>query len=109
MNFSVDEMALMTFSVDHLTYEEAIKSLEWKKAMDQELSIEKNHTWTLCSLPKEAGVKRVHRTKYNEHANLEKLKARLVAKSYSQQYSVDYTEVFAPVVMLDTVRIMKMQ
>lgn len=32
----------------------------------------------------------------------DKYKAHLVAKGYKQKYSVDYKEVFAPVVRLDT-------
>lgn len=35
---------------------------------------------------------------------MDKYKARLVAKGYSQQQGVDYTEVFAPVARMDTVR-----
>ena len=70
-------------------------------------SIEKNQTWTLTELPvgaKRIGVKWVYKTKYNEHGKIDKYKARLVAKGYSQKYEVDYTEVFAPVAMMDTVR-----
>jgi hypothetical protein len=35
---------------------------------------------------------------------VDKLKARLVAKGYDQQHGVDYTEVFAHVVRIDTIR-----
>lgn len=36
---------------------------------------------------------------------MDKYKAQLVAKGYSQQYEVDYAEVFAPVARLDTIRV----
>ena len=70
-------------------------------------SIEKNQTWTLIELPtgaKRIGVKWVYKTKYNEHEKIDKYKAHLVAKGYSQKYGVDYTKVFALVAMMDTVR-----
>lgn len=50
------------------------------------------------------GVKWVYKTKLNEDGKVEKYKARLVAKGYAQSYGVDYTEVFAPVARMDTIR-----
>jgi hypothetical protein len=40
-------------------------------------------------------VKWVNKTKFNKHGAIDKYKARLVMKGYSQQYGVDYTELFA--------------
>jgi hypothetical protein len=40
----------------------------------------------------------------NEKGKTEKHKAKLVAKGYSQQYGIDYNEVFSPVAGWDTVR-----
>lgn len=86
---------------DPVSYEEAIKHEEWRRAMDQEInSIERNDTWELTSLPsgaKKIGVNWVYKTKLNEKGKVEKYKARLVAKGYSQQYGIDYNDVFAPV------------
>ena len=87
-------MALMV-STDPLCFEEAVKSANWRLAMDNEIkSIEKNQTWRLTELPagaKRIGVKWVYKTKYNEHGKIDKYKARLVAKGYSQKHGVDYT------------------
>jgi len=62
----------------------------------------------LIDLPvgaKKIGVKWVYKAKLNEHGESDKYKARLVAKGYVQQHGIDYTEVFAPVARLDTVRL----
>jgi len=71
-------------------------------------SIEKNQTWKLTDLPrgmKPVGVKWILKTKFKENGEIDKFKARLVAKGYAQQYGLDYTEVFAPIARLDTIRI----
>jgi hypothetical protein len=95
-------------SSDPFYFEDAVKITHWRLAMDSEINaIEKNNTWTLTELPegaKKIGVKWVYKTKYNEHGDVDKYKARLVAKGYSQQHGIDYTEVFAPVARMDTVR-----
>ena len=95
-------------STDPSTFEEAEKSSKWREAMDEEInSIEKNQTWELCSLPNEAkciGVKWIYKTKLNELGEVIKCKARLVAKGYSQEHGIDYTEVYAPVARMDTIR-----
>jgi len=65
-------------------------------ALDLE-AIESNGTWELTNLPvgaKKIGVKWIYKTKYNENGKVEKQKARLEANEYSQQYRVDYNEVF---------------
>lgn len=50
-------------------------------------------------------MKWVYKTKLNEHGDVEKYKARLVAKEYTQKHGIDYNEVFAPVARLDTIRL----
>ncbi|CAL8081981.1 unnamed protein product [Prunus armeniaca] len=99
-------MAQVVATEDHFHLEEAVKNVKWRQAMDSEInSIEKNKTWTLTELParaKKIGVKWVYKTKYNEHGEINKHKARLEAKGYSQKHDIDYTEVFAPVARMDT-------
>ena len=89
-------------------FEEAIKEKHWVEAMNQKIaSIEKNQTWELVDLPRDKtkiGVKWVYKTKLNEKVKIEKHKASLVAKGFSQQFGVDYGETFAPVERLDIVR-----
>ncbi|XP_074328442.1 uncharacterized protein LOC141666351 [Apium graveolens] len=69
----------------------------------------KNDTWELTDLlegHKAIGVKWVYKTKTNQDGEVEKYKARLVAKSYKQRYGIDYDEVFAPVARVDTIRLL---
>ena len=77
--------------------------------MDDEIkAIKKNDTWKLTALPKGhklIGVKWVYRTNKNAKGEVEKHKARLVAKDYSQKAGIDYDEVFAPVARLETIRL----
>ncbi|XP_058757060.1 uncharacterized mitochondrial protein AtMg00820-like [Vicia villosa] len=99
---------MMVTENDPISFAEAVKSKKWKHAMEAEMeAIEKNQTWKLADLPKDAkpiGVRWVFKTKLNENGDVEKHKARLVVKGYAQRYGVYYTEVFAPVARLDTIQ-----
>ena len=46
------------------------------------------------------------RTKLNADGSINKHKARLVVKGYAQIFRVDYSETFAPVARLDTIRLL---
>ena len=106
-SIEVEHLAFMIIS-DPTSFHEAVKCSKWKEAMDAEIkSIERNQTWSLTLLPdatKAIGVKWIYKTKLNELGEVDKFKARLVVKGYAQDYGIDYTEVFALVARLDTVR-----
>ena len=76
--------------------------------MDEEIdSIEINSTWDLVYFPDNKnciGVKWIYKTKLNADGDVEKYKARLVAQGFSQQPSIGYSETFAQVARIYTVR-----
>jgi len=69
------------------TFEQASKSQAWKDAIKSKITTtEKNGTWELTDLPtvaKKTGVKMVFKTKLNEKWEVDKCKARLIAKGYT--------------------------
>ncbi len=82
---------------------------KWKEATNSEYeSLLKNETWTLVPLPKGknvVGSKWVFKVKHKADGTVDRFKARLVAQGYSQQYGVDYNEVFAPVTRANSIRV----
>lgn len=96
------------------TYEEAINDpvygSRWLQAAKLEVSqLEANNTWIVEVPPEGANLvtsKWVFGVKYNPDGTIQKFKARLVARGFSQLEGIDYDETFAPTVRMDTMRVM---
>nr|GFB99815.1 hypothetical protein [Tanacetum cinerariifolium] len=72
-------------------------------------ALEANKTWTITSLPPgkvSIGHKWVYRIKCKADGTLDKYKARLIAKGFTQKEGIDYHDTFAPVAKMVTVRAM---
>lgn len=101
-------LAAVTSNEEPRNYAEAIQKHEWQEAMAQELkALEENDTWDLTLPPKEkkiVGCRWVYKIKYKASGEIEKYKAHLVAKGYTQVEGEDFNETFAPVAKMTTVR-----
>lgn len=114
---STGMMALMTAAeeIDNEPkgYEEAVKSgdrNEWQKTMQSEYdSLLKNQRWILVEKPKNQRVidnKCVYKIKRHPNGMIERYKARVVARGFTQEYGIDYEETCSPVVRFTSIRTM---
>ncbi|CEL57201.1 Retrovirus-related Pol polyprotein from transposon TNT 1-94 OS=Nicotiana tabacum PE=2 SV=1 [Rhizoctonia solani AG-1 IB] len=99
---------------DNPTYEQAMTSPEssqWIAAMEEEYSqLMRMGTFTPTPRPPTGtniiGCRWVFAKKRDEHGNVTRYKARLVAKGYTQKPGQDFDDTFAPVLRLDSLRIL---
>src|SRR5438445_3471354 len=81
---------------------------KWLNAMQEEFqALKKNDTWDIVSLPPEKRAVRfklIFTVKQTPEGKVDRYKARLVTKGYSQTYGIDYDEAFALLAKMSTVR-----
>lgn len=81
----------------------------WKDAVSAELkSLDEARTWDIVQRPKNKNIvscKWVFKIKRNAAGEIDKYKARLVARGFTQVYGVDYYETYAPVARLASLRL----
>jgi len=72
-------------------------------------AVERNRTWELADLPaghRAITLKSVYKLKKDEARAVTKHKARLVARGFVQQEGVDFDDAFAPVTLMESVRLL---
>lgn len=70
-------------------------------------ALQDNHTWDIVELPKgkkPIDFKWVCKIKQKSESSVERYKARLVVKGYTQKYGIDFQETFSPVIKMSIVR-----
>jgi hypothetical protein len=92
-------LAQVSETRDPETFVEASGHLDWDTTMNEEYhSLMENDTWDLVPLPKGRKLVRckwVYITKYASDGSVERHKAQLVAKGFSQVEGIDYNETFS--------------
>ena len=76
--------------------------------MKEELdALHKTRTWDLVDLPfrkSTINFKWVYKIKTQSNGTIDRYKARLVARGFTQEYGIDYEETFAPMARLSSVK-----
>lgn len=68
-------------------------------------ALDKNKTWDIVKLPpgkKIVGCRWIYKIKYNSDGTVERDKARLVAREFTQTYREDYKEKFPSTAKINT-------
>jgi hypothetical protein len=98
--------ALFTAPVSH---HDTLSEPAWRNAMSEEFSaLSQTNTWTLVPRPPGTnivGSKWIFKTKHHPDGSVEKHKARLVARGFTQQHGIDYDDTFSLVVKPATIRL----
>ena len=83
---------------------------EWSDAIEREkTALQANRTWEEIMPPYRANVitsRWVFNVKYIENGGINKFKARLMARGFSQRYGIDYQDTFAPTIRIDLLRVL---
>ncbi|KAL6977755.1 hypothetical protein U1Q18_052729 [Sarracenia purpurea var. burkii] len=112
IRYSPNEYVFLTDGGEPESFKEAMEDenkKDWMEVMEDEMqSLRENNTFELVKLPKGKKVLKnrwVYRVKQDEHTSQPRYKARLVVKGFTQRKGVDFGEIFAPVVKMQSIRV----
>nr|ABW74556.1 copia-like pol polyprotein [Boechera divaricarpa] len=110
--YAIESECDLSLDEDPISFQKAMKSdssENWLIAAKEEMkSMGDNKVWDLVELPngfRTVGSKWIFKTKRNSKGNIERYKARLVVKGFTQKDGIDYKETFSPVSKKDSLRI----
>ncbi|KAL8126916.1 hypothetical protein AgCh_014006 [Apium graveolens] len=107
---SISFIAYATKIIEPISYKQVVKHSIWCEAMSVELAaLEANHTWSVEPFPpgkKIVECKWLYKVEYLPNGAVDRYKALLVAKGFTQTAGLDYFETFAPVAKMATLRIL---
>ncbi|RVW93803.1 Retrovirus-related Pol polyprotein from transposon TNT 1-94 [Vitis vinifera] len=107
--YSAFVSAISSVSLPKSTHE-ALSHPGWRQAMvDEMAALHSNGTWDLVVLPpgkSTVGCRWVYAVKVGPDGQVDRLKARLFAKGYTQVYGSDYGDTFSPVAKIASVRLL---
>ena len=92
-----------------VSHRDALGEPAWRAAMSEEFAaLRHTNTWVLVPRPPGVNIvscKWIFKTKHRPDGSVDKHKARLVARGFTQQHGIDYGDTFSPVVKPATVRL----
>ena len=104
------EYAAFISQIKPKSFADAENDESWIMAMQEELNqFERNNVWELVpKLEHQSiiGTKWVFRNKMDESDVVVRNKVRLVAQGYNQEERIDFGETFAPVTILESIRML---
>ena len=111
-NYFGNTVLVVTANTNPLIYKQALKlpnAFRQIKAIDKEInSYYSNNTFEIVEIPKDRKLissKWVFKKKYLPTGLIDKYKARLVARGFTQKYGIDYEETFLLILRYESLRV----
>ncbi|RVW95350.1 Copia protein [Vitis vinifera] len=90
--------------------QEALKISKWNTIIEEEIrALEKNRTWELIELlegKSPVKSKWIFTIKYKANGSVDRYKARLIAKGFTQSHEIEHQETLAPMAKLNTIHVL---